>query len=163
MQQPVRRVGPKQWCHRPIRTLAHFYRPIFPNSPRRQLPRNFFPPHARANTFRELRMIVAHIGERREKRADSLVRVRDRERDQNTRDSNDDSDGDGNGDGDGDGKDTFANPDRRARRLRRALDHPRSARDSATHPPSPIRSLAHSTTHSLTRPVRCYTPTNHPC
>jgi len=54
-------------------------------------------------------------------------------------------------------KRTFANPDRRARRLRRTLDHPRSARDSATHPPSVSRSLTHSITHSLAHPVRRYT------
>lgn len=85
-----------------------------------------------------------------EKRADFLVRITRREHD--AHDGNDDD-----SDGASDGEDTFANPDRRARRLRRALDHPRSGRDSATHPPSPVRSLAHSITHSLARSVRRYT------
>lgn len=72
-------------------------------------------------------------------RADSLVRITRRERDSATHTTVTTATA----------KNTFANPDRRARRLRRALDHPRSARDSATHPPSPVRSLARSLDHSL--------------
>jgi len=46
----------------PVVTLVHFCRSTFPNSSRRQLPRNFFPPHTRAreHVSRTPRRRVSH-------------------------------------------------------------------------------------------------------